>query len=192
MDGRVTDIRRSILSPIQKFKLPKRVQAVRCFVNKIVGRRDSNHEQFVFASVLPASFYNDVPHDPFQYTCRGFLTCVCFEASQAKEVEHPGSLQKDSDCASCHVKKMIGKSVHSAMQAPCGVCHVTATHGDMTLVNLSMPKNKICFACHEAASASRLHTSSVQAQCLECHDAHSSNYPMLLRREAWTLSTNAK
>ena len=79
-----------------------------------------------------------------------------FAVSRATAVEHPGSLEKDADCTSCHTKQITGKSVHSAMQSPCGVCHVTSTQGDMTLVSLSMPKNKICFACHEAAQAHRI------------------------------------
>jgi predicted CXXCH cytochrome family protein len=110
----------------------------------------------------------------------------------AMAVEHPGSLPKDSTCISCHVKKMTGNSVHSALQSPCGVCHLTSTQGDMTLVSLSMPKDKICFACHEAASASGLHTPSVQGQCLKCHDAHSSDYRMLLRQDAPVLSPTSK
>jgi hypothetical protein len=103
-----------------------------------------------------------------------------FAVSRATAVEHPGSLPKDADCASCHVKKVTGKFVHSAMELPCGVCHLTSTQGDMTLVNLSMPRNKICFACHQESSASRLHNPSVKGQCVECHDAHSSDYRMLL------------
>jgi predicted CXXCH cytochrome family protein len=106
-----------------------------------------------------------------------------FALLPAAAVEHPGSLDKDADCTSCHSAKMRGKSVHSAMQSPCNVCHVTTTQGDMMLVSLSMPKNKICFACHEQASALRLHNPSVKRQCMECHDAHSSDRRMLLRDE---------
>ena len=113
-----------------------------------------------------------------------WLLAVLFATGRSVAVEHPGSLQQDDDCASCHVKKMTGQSVHSAMRSPCSVCHVTSTQGDMTLVSLSMPKDKICFACHQAASALRLHTFSAKGQCLECHDAHSSDHRMLLRQEA--------
>src|SRR5579871_2738304 len=98
-------------------------------------------------------------------------------------VELPGSLAKDADCSACHMKKMIGKSVHSVMSSPCTVCHLTATQGDMTTTSLSMPKAKICFACHEQATASSLHDPAVKGQCLECHDAHSSGGRMLLREE---------
>ena len=120
------------------------------------------------------------------------LLIALLSVSPAMAVEHPGALAKDVDCTSCHAKKMTGKSVHSAMQSPCGVCHVTSTQAEMTLVSLSMPKTKICFACHEAASTSRLHTTSVNGQCIECHDAHSSSYPMLLHQAAQTLSSKAK
>ena len=112
----------------------------------------------------------------------GLLISAC-AVSCAMAVEHPGSLEKDADCTSCHANKVNARFVHSAMESPCGACHVTSTQGDMTLVRLSMPKDKICYACHEAASASRLHTPSVKGQCMECHDAHSSNYRMLLRKD---------
>lgn len=107
-------------------------------------------------------------------------------------VEHPGSLPKDASCTSCHAAKVTGKFVHSAMQSPCGVCHLSSTQGDMTIVSLSMPKNRICFACHEAATTFRLHTSSIKKPCLECHDAHSSQYRMLLRQDVRSFSITGK
>ena len=107
-------------------------------------------------------------------------------------VEHPGSLPKDASCTSCHAAKVTGKFVHSAMQSPCGVCHLSSTQGDMTIVSLSMPKNRICFACHEATTF-RLHTSSsIKKPCLECHDAHSSEYRMLLRQDVRSFSITGK
>ena len=125
------------------------------------------------------------------FAAMGLLISL-FTISPATAVEHPGSLEKDADCSSCHAKKMTGRSVHSAMQSPCSVCHITSTQGDMTLVSLSMPKNRICFACHEAASALRLHVPSVRGQCLECHDAHSSDYRMLLRQAEQAFSPRPK
>lgn len=53
----------------------------------------------------------------------------------------------------------------------------------MTLVNLSMPKAKICTACHEQSTALRQHVPVVKGLCVECHDAHSSDRRMLLLRE---------
>jgi predicted CXXCH cytochrome family protein len=109
---------------------------------------------------------------------------------RAGAVEHPGVVPKDADCTSCHAAKVRGKSVHSVMATSCEVCHVTQTQGDMTLVMLSMPKQKICFACHQESAASRLHLPVVKGQCLDCHDAHSSERKMLLRVEA--LASQAK
>lgn len=110
------------------------------------------------------------------------LTCCAILRSQnAGAVEHPGVV--DKDCANCHASKLSGNSVHSAMSSPCTVCHVTETLGDMTVVSLSMPKAKICSACHEQSTALPQHMPAVKGACVECHDAHSSNRRMLLLRE---------
>lgn len=101
----------------------------------------------------------------------------------AGAVEHPGSLNKDAVCSTCHESKITGRSVHSAMGSPCTVCHVTMTQGDLTTVTLSMPKSKICFACHEEASAWKQHSPAAKAPCVDCHDAHSSKQRMLLRED---------
>jgi predicted CXXCH cytochrome family protein len=102
-------------------------------------------------------------------------------AIRASGVEHPGVLRPDADCLSCHVKKITGKSVHSAILTPCTVCHVARIQGDMMTLNLVMPKEQICFACHEKSAELRQHVPVVKASCLECHDAHSSDQRMLLR-----------
>lgn len=96
-------------------------------------------------------------------------------------IEHPGSVHADDNCSSCHADKTKGKSLHSAMSLPCTVCHLARTQGDMTTLNLLMPKAKICFACHEQNLLGREHRPVVNGPCLECHDAHSSNRRMLLR-----------
>ena len=99
----------------------------------------------------------------------------------AVAVEHPGVVPKDADCTSCHAAKVRGKSVHSVMASSCDVCHVTQTQGDLTMLSLSMPKQKICFACHQESTALREHVPAVKGQCIDCHDAHSSDRKMLLR-----------
>src|SRR5271169_1975178 len=96
-------------------------------------------------------------------------------------VEHPGVIPSDTDCTSCHAKKVSGKSVHSAMATSCTVCHVVRTQGDMTTLNLAMPKEQICFACHEKSVELRQHVPVVKGACVDCHDAHSSDQRMLLR-----------
>lgn len=102
-------------------------------------------------------------------------------AMPAWGVEHPGVLAADADCSSCHAKKISGKSVHSAMSTSCTVCHVARIQGDMTTLNLAMPKEQICFACHEKSAALRQHVPAAKGQCMDCHDAHSSDQRMLLR-----------
>jgi predicted CXXCH cytochrome family protein len=103
--------------------------------------------------------------------------------------EHPGVV--DRDCPACHLRKITGESVHSAMDSPCSVCHVRITQGDMTTLSLSMPKGKICSACHEESAALRQHVPAVKGQCLECHDAHSSQHRLLLLRDELQLRTAA-
>ena len=99
-------------------------------------------------------------------------------------VEHPGVVPKDGECSSCHADKTTGKSVHSAMATACTVCHVASVQGDMTILNLVMPKADICFACHEKSAELRQHTPVVKGRCVDCHDAHSSERRMLLREDA--------
>jgi len=102
-------------------------------------------------------------------------------AGGAAAVEHPGVLHENDDCSFCHASKTMGKSVHSAMASPCTICHLAQTQGDLTTLNLIMPKEQICFACHEKSAELRQHTPAVQGRCVECHDSHSSARRMLLR-----------
>jgi predicted CXXCH cytochrome family protein len=106
---------------------------------------------------------------------------VLLLAERAWGVEHPGVIPTDAECSSCHAKKISGKSVHSAMSTSCTVCHVARTQGDMTTLSLAMPKEQICFACHEKSAELRQHVPVVKGPCMDCHDAHSSDQRMLLR-----------
>jgi len=105
-------------------------------------------------------------------------------AVPASAVEHPGVLHKDDICSTCHADKMSGKSVHSAMAISCTICHLAQTQGDMTIVNLLMPKEQICFACHEKTAGERQHPTAAKGLCVDCHDSHSSSRRMLLREPA--------
>ena len=96
-------------------------------------------------------------------------------------IEHPGVVPKDADCSSCHVNKTKGKSVHAAMEIPCTVCHLAQTEGDMTILNLAAPKEKICFGCHEKSAQLRRHKPTAKVGCVDCHDSHSSPRRSLLR-----------
>jgi predicted CXXCH cytochrome family protein len=113
------------------------------------------------------------------------LLCVVFLPTllkaQIRTIEHPGILHKDDNCFACHADKTKGKSVHSAMEIACTICHQAQTLGDMTLLRLELPKEAICFSCHEETMMLRQHPGAVKKLCLDCHDAHSSNRRMLLR-----------
>lgn len=113
-----------------------------------------------------------------------FLPLFLTLATSTWAVEHPGTIPPNAECSSCHAKKITGRSVHSAMETPCTVCHLAITHGDMTTMSLMMPRDKICYACHAESAALRQHTPGTKKQCLECHDAHSSNARMLLTADA--------
>lgn len=119
-------------------------------------------------------------------TCILAASLLFVGAAPAVAVEHPGVVPKDAECTSCHAAKVRGKSVHSVMATSCDVCQVTQTQGDMTMVSLSMPRQKICFACHQESTALREHVPVVKGQCIDCHDAHSSDQKMLLRVVALT------
>jgi predicted CXXCH cytochrome family protein len=69
------------------------------------------------------------------------------------------------------------------MALSCTVCHLAKTEEDMTTMDLAMPKEKICFACHEKSAELRQHSPVVKGQCLDCHDTHSSGRRSLLREQ---------
>lgn len=112
------------------------------------------------------------------------LALLLSMVGSGRAIEHPGVVPQGAECGSCHADKLTGKSVHSAMATTCTVCHVAMTQGDMMTVSLSMPKEKICSACHDETAALRQHVPSVKGSCIDCHDAHSSDRKMLLRQVA--------
>jgi predicted CXXCH cytochrome family protein len=98
-------------------------------------------------------------------------------------VEHPGVLTKSASCSGCHADKLRGRSVHSAMSMACTTCHLVQTESDMTVTNLVMPREELCFACHQKGVQFGSHKAVAEA-CVQCHDSHSSKRPMLLRGKA--------
>jgi predicted CXXCH cytochrome family protein len=72
------------------------------------------------------------------------------------------------------------------MEAPCTTCHFVQTENAKTTFVLAIPKEQICFACHDKATILQQHTPEVRKNqtCVECHDSHSSGYPMLLLASA--------
>ena len=112
-----------------------------------------------------------------------FSFLLTVQVAKSSPIEHPGVLHQHDNCSSCHANKVRGKSVHSALAISCTVCHLAETQGDMTTMNLLMPKEQICFACHEESTALRLHSRIAKRLCIDCHDAHSSRFRMLLKEQ---------
>ena len=134
-------------------------------------------------SAAPASVASALKYPPGALIV--FLSLLLLlPGTRVSAAEHPGIVHKDDNCSSCHPDKTRGKSVHSAMALACTVCHVAETQGDMTILNLAMPRQQICFACHEKFMSLQRHSLGVKGICVECHDAHSSNRRMLLRETA--------
>lgn len=96
---------------------------------------------------------------------------------------HPG-VAAGTRCASCHADKTRGKSVHAALSITCMVCHMLAAQGVETNITLAVPKERICFNCHERADEEQHHTPKVKGTCVDCHDSHASPRRMLLLKPA--------
>ena len=62
----------------------------------------------------------------------------------------------------------------------------------MTTLSLAMPKEQICFACHEKSAALKQHVPVVKGTCVDCHDSHSSDQPMLLLKATPRVLRNQK
>lgn len=101
-------------------------------------------------------------------------------AIAAPAADHPPVRSDKVNCLSCHANKAAGKSVHSAMSVPCTTCHLAETRDSTTVFSLAMPREQICFACHQKSTTIQQHTPTVTGTCVDCHDSHSSDYPMLL------------
>src|SRR5207248_8292325 len=80
--------------------------------------------------------------------------------------EHPIKLDKDADCASCHEDKTKGKAVHSAIAMGCTTCHDDKTEGETTAVNLTSPKDQLCFTCHDKAKEEVKHGPYEKGSCV--------------------------
>src|SRR5581483_2463951 len=113
----------------------------------------------------------------------GLLLLLTVSKMPARAAEHPIKLDKDADCASCHEDKTKGKAVHSAIAMGCTTCHDVKTEGETTTVNLTSPKDQLCFTCHDKAKEEVKHGPYDKGSCVTCHDPHTSDYPKQLRAE---------
>ena len=57
----------------------------------------------------------------------------------------------------------------------------------MTVVSLSMPKQKICSACQDEPAMLRLHVPAVKGLCLERHHRHTDQKMLLSKNELYFL-----
>ena len=114
---------------------------------------------------------------PFQRLWLGAVLWVTV-VSPTFAADHP-ELPKGSECLSCHVEKAKGQSVHFDFAQSCTVCHAVGLADGRTSIALVLPKEKICYSCHEKAAMEAV--PYMKGECVTCHDAHNSERPYLLR-----------
>jgi hypothetical protein len=112
----------------------------------------------------------------------GIVFCALASAP-AIAADHP-ELPKGGECLSCHADKTKGESVHFDFADACTVCHMVNVVDGKTSVTLALPKEKICYSCHEKAAMDQV--SYMKGECVSCHDAHNSPRTYLLRVNAPT------
>ena len=95
---------------------------------------------------------------------------------------HPAVTGKNANCTLCHADMTQGASVHSQGELACGMCHSSEADGSTVQMSLTIPKEQICFVCHERNEMQHHVSSDPNKDCLGCHDAHRSARAMLLRR----------
>ena len=107
------------------------------------------------------------------------LIVLC--AAPALGANHP-SVPQGNECLSCHAEKIRGQSVHYDFTRACTVCHAVTVANGETSITLVLPKEKICYSCHEKAAMDKV--SFMRGECVSCHDPHNSERRYLLRANA--------
>lgn len=110
------------------------------------------------------------------------LACWLLTVSPLFAANHPAVTGRNANCVLCHADMTRGTSVHSQGELSCGMCHTSEPHGNKVEMLLTVPKEQICFACHERAAIKQSVSPDSNKDCLDCHDAHRSARVMLLRR----------
>src|SRR5689334_9058850 len=87
--------------------------------------------------------------------CTGLSLLVMLSGVPLFAADHP-ELAKGSECLSCHTEKTTGQSVHFDFASACTVCHVVNVADGRTSITLVLPKEKICYSCHEKAAMDKL------------------------------------
>jgi predicted CXXCH cytochrome family protein len=124
----------------------------------------------------------------FQRLWVGILLWIAGSAP-AFSADHP-ELPKGSECVSCHGEKAKGQSVHFDFTHACNVCHVVSVTNGKTSITLLLPKEKICYSCHEKAAMEQV--PYMKGECVSCHDPHSSERTYLLRTNVASPARTAK
>src|SRR6185437_7452440 len=102
-------------------------------------------------------------------------------ALPAMAANHPPLTSTNANCSSCHADMIKGASVHSQGEIECTTCHASTPDGGKVAISLTVPKDQLCYACHERG-AMQQHWATPKRGCLDCHDAHHSTRAMLLKR----------
>jgi predicted CXXCH cytochrome family protein len=110
------------------------------------------------------------------------LACLLLMAGPIFAANHPAVTGKNANCALCHADMTQGGSVHSKGELACGLCHSSEAGGSTVEMLLTIPKDQLCFACHERNAMQPHVSSDTNKDCLGCHDAHRSARAMLLLR----------
>lgn len=110
------------------------------------------------------------------------LCCLFLLVGSLFAANHPTVTGQNANCALCHADMTQGASVHSQGELACGLCHSSRPDGNAVEMLLTVPKEQLCFTCHERAAMQQHVSSSTEKDCLVCHDAHRSARAMLLRR----------
>lgn len=109
------------------------------------------------------------------------LLLALLGALPAVAANHPPLISANANCSSCHADMLQGASVHSQGEIECTICHASTPDGGKVAMSLTIPKEQLCYACHERG-AMQQHWATPKRGCLDCHDAHHSTRAMLLKR----------
>ena len=117
----------------------------------------------------------------FARMCVAFLVLLVPIAHAAN---HP-RVSSETNCAACHSDLLSGKTVHAEGELTCTLCHVVKSTGSYLTMSYPLPKEQLCFTCHER-TAMQQHFPTPKRECQDCHDAHRSNRAILLKRDVET------
>ncbi len=112
-----------------------------------------------------------------------------FTAASAFSADHP-QIPQGSECLSCHAEKTKGQSIHFDFPRACTACHAVSIAEGKTSITLVLPKEKICYSCHEKAAMDKV--PSMKGECISCHDPHNSPQLHLLLPNLQTAVSNSR